>query len=158
MCISVISVTRYRVDTAAHEMLASSPGLLWDEANEMHKDFALCIHFMLYAVSEVESDDNHSDLMDVAPLSTVRVLPQRSSSPIQQVEPETPLLGDLEDDIHTLIADSEETRLETRLDTWCFDLKRNVLVCWVRTAVCATCACSTCLVIYRSGNILQSIV
>ena len=81
------------------------------------------------AVSKVESDDAHSELSDATPLSSIEVLPPKSSSPIQPVEPGRALLGDLEeDDIHPLIADPEAVRLETQLDTWCLDLKRNVLV------------------------------
>ena len=82
------------------------------------------------AVSKVESDDAHSELSGATPLSSIEVLPPKSSSPIQPVEPGRTLLGDLEeDDIHPLIADPVAVRLETQLDTWCLDLKRNVLVC-----------------------------
>ena len=87
-------------------------------------------HFPYYTVSKVESDDAHSELLDATPLSSIEVPPPKSSSPIQPVEPERALLGDLEeDDIHPLVADPEVVRLETQLDTWCLDLKRNVLVC-----------------------------
>ena len=86
----------------------------------------------------MESDDTHSELTDAAPLSSVEVSPPKPPSPIQPVEPQRELLGDLEeDDIHPLVVDPEVVRLETQLDTWCLDLKRNVLVCWGRwTAVC----------------------
>ena len=81
----------------------------------------------------MESDDAHSELSDATPLSLIEVPPPKSSSPIQPVEPVEPeraLLGDLgEDDIHPLVADPEVVRLETQLDTWSLDLKRNVLVC-----------------------------
>ena len=83
-------------------------------------------------MSKVESDDAHSELSDATPLSSIEVPPPKSSSPIQPVElvePERALLGDLEEDIHPLVVDPEVVRLETQLDMWCLDLKRNVLVC-----------------------------
>lgn len=78
----------------------------------------------------MELDDAHSELSDATPLSSIEVPPPKSLSPIQPAEQERALLGDLEDDdIHPLVADPEVARLETHLDTWCLDLKRNVLVC-----------------------------
>ena len=80
-------------------------------------------------MSKVESEDVHSEVSDATLLSSVEVPPPRSSSPIQPIELERALLHDLEEgDIHPLVADPEVVRLETQLDTWCLDLKRNVLV------------------------------
>ena len=102
-----------------------------------------CCHFPYYAVSKVESDDAHSELSDATPLSSIEVPPPKSSSPIQPVVPERALFGDLgEDDMHPLVADPEVVRLETQLDTWCLDLKRNVLVCWI----------TYCIAVNTGGN------
>ena len=82
-------------------------------------------------MSKVDSDDTHSELSDAAPLPSVVPLPPKPPSPLRMVESEK--TGDQshdnkDDTIPQLFVNPEVVRLETQMDTWCLDLKRNVLV------------------------------
>ena len=104
-------------------------------------------------VSKVESDDAHSEVSDTVPVSSasvqlpsVVVPPPKSSRPLQAEDLETSLQSpsdqshDYEDANHApLVGVPEAARLETQMDAWCLDLKRNVLVCQLkhqRSTVC----------------------
>ena len=89
-------------------------------------------------MSKVASEDTHSELSDGAPLPSVsaplhsdRVAPPKASTPLLVEELETSSRGlDDDDDDSTLplAGNPESVRLESKLDAWCLDLKRNVLV------------------------------
>ena len=91
-------------------------------------------------MSKVELDDTHSELSGAPPLSSVTAqLPSATSPPPKFLPLQT---EDLErsstrdeshdyedDDSHKLVNNPKVAQLETKMDAWCLDLKRNVLVC-----------------------------
>ena len=93
------------------------------------------MHNLLFdPVSKVESVDSCSELSCGAPQTSTH--PQTTSAaapppPSQFLEVETclPSSPSNEDDsVNPVIATPEVARLESQMDAWCLDLKRNVLV------------------------------
>ena len=91
-------------------------------------------------MSKVESDDSHNELSGAPPLSSVTVqLPSATIStpnfqPLQTEDLERSLTRDESHDYedggsHLLVNYFEVAQLETQMDAWCLDLKRNLLVC-----------------------------
>lgn len=89
-------------------------------------------------MSKVESDDIHSELSGAPPPSSVTAqlssatIPPPKFLPLQteNLERSSTESHDYEDDdSHLLVNNPEVAQLETKMEAWCLDLKRNVLVC-----------------------------
>ena len=91
-------------------------------------------------MSKVESDDTHSELSGATALSSVTAqlpsatIPPPKCVPLQTEDLERSLTRDEshdyeDDDSHLQVNNPEVAQLETKMDAWCLDLKRNVLVC-----------------------------
>ena len=92
-----------------------------------------------HPVSKVESEDTRSESSDAVPLPSISVPlhsglapPPKASTPLQMDDLDASSRGlddDHDDSALPLVAGNPESlRLETKLDAWCLDLKRNVLV------------------------------
>ena len=114
----------------------------------------------------MESEDTPSESSDVVPLPSISVplhsnlaLPPKASTPLQMDDLDTSSRGldDDDDSALPLVAGNPESvRLETKLDAWCLDLKRNVLVSQSLRLVYLLCVIykmPTCIIItYKVHN------